>query len=233
MKGNSSHKLWTNPEIPAIIPTVIPSVNQTTPGRVATSGKAFHAVRGVLHQEIVTGATHSAADVLKYHPMLNRKDASGPIPQDRHTVRIPPRTTTIVCTGTGPSVPQISIGSHKIDVSRRTIIPQEVRNAKPLDAYINRVPSKHRDTMPTWSKVFGRKFTNESSADVYARCQMNLVSDTILSQSPNFVDFGLSSVDIMYELGSIFASTTRIGSVTHRSDCLPRRHCIVKIKWIE
>ena len=55
---------------------------------------------------------------------------------------------------------------------------------------------------------------------------MNFASDTVLSKIPNFMDFGLTSVDTTDELGSVFASTTRIGSATHGSDCLPRIHCI-------
>ena len=56
-KGNSPHKLLTNREIPAIIQGVIPPVKQTTADGVATSGRVLHAVRAVLHKEIVTVAT--------------------------------------------------------------------------------------------------------------------------------------------------------------------------------
>ena len=52
------------------------------------------------------------------------------------------------------------------------------------------------------------------------------MSDTVFSESPNFMVLGLSSVNTTYELGSVFASTTRIGSSTHGSDCLLRIHCI-------
>ena len=163
-KGNSPHKLMTNREIPAIIQGIIPSVKQTTADLVETSGGALHAVRAILHKEIVTGATRSAAGVLKYPPVVNWMDKVRSIPVDRKTVGIPPRTTTQVRTGTGPSVPPISIGSQKIEGPRRSIIPQEVRNAETLDISINRSPDEHRDPTPSWSKVISRKtFTNKSS----------------------------------------------------------------------
>ena len=55
---------------------------------------------------------------------------------------------------------------------------------------------------------------------------MNLESDTFLSESTNFTDFELSSVDTTDELESVFASTTRIGLEMHGSDWLPCSHCI-------
>ena len=129
----------TNKEIPAIIQVVIPPVNQTTVDGVVTSGKALYAVHAVIHKDIVTVTTCSAAGVLKDPPVENWKDTGKKIPVDRNTFGIPPRKTTQVWTGTGPSVPPISIGSYKIEVPRRSIIPHEVRNAEPLDAYINRI----------------------------------------------------------------------------------------------
>ena len=109
-KGNYPHKLLTNREIPAIIQGVIQPVNKTTTDEVAKSGRALHAVREVLHKEIVTGTTCSAAGVIKIPLVVNRKYTGGMIKVDRNTVRIPPRTTTQVRTGTGPYVPPIIIG---------------------------------------------------------------------------------------------------------------------------
>ena len=122
-KGNSPHELLTSREIPAIIQGVIQSVNQKTADGVATSGWNLHAVRAVLHKEIVTGATRSAAGVLKYPPVVNWKGASGTIPVDRKTVEMPPRTAIQVWTDTGTSVLPISIGSKNIEGPRRSIIP--------------------------------------------------------------------------------------------------------------
>ena len=185
-------------------------------------------VRAVLHKEIVTGATYSAVGVLKDPPVLNWKETGGNIPRDRNTVRIPPRATTQVWTGIGPSAPPIRIGSQKIEVPRRTIITQEARNSEPLDASINIIPAKHRDPKPSWSKVIGSKtFTNES-ADVYACVQMNFWSDTILSEKQNFMDFGLSSIKTKDELRSVFTSTNRIVGPTCGFNWPPPGNDIIK-----
>ena len=95
-KGNYPHKLLTNREIPEIIPVVILPMNQTAAYGVATSRRALHVVHAVLHKEIVTGATCSAAGVLKDPSVVNWKDTGGTIPVDTNTFGIPPITTTQV-----------------------------------------------------------------------------------------------------------------------------------------
>ena len=212
IKRNSPHKLSTKRKIPAIIQCAIHTVNQTTSDGVATCRRDLHAVHAVLHREIVTGATHSTAGVIKDPPVVNWKDTSGTNPQVR--------------TGTGPSVPPISIWSQNIEGPRWSIINQEFRNAKPLDASIDGFPTKLRYPMPSWGKVIGSKvFTNEI-ADVYARSPMNFRSDTVLSKSPNFMNFGMSSVNTMDEIGSVFVPTTRVVSPTNVSDWILPGHDI-------
>ena len=92
---NSTHKLLTNREIPAIIQGVIPPVNQTTADGVATYIRALHAVLAVLHKEIVMGATRSTSGVLKDPPVINWKDVSGPIPVDKTLSEYPPEPLLI------------------------------------------------------------------------------------------------------------------------------------------
>ena len=91
------------------------------------------------------GSTCSAAGVIKDPLVVNGKEMNGTILVDRNNVGIPPQTTTQVRTGTGPSVPPISIGSQNIEGPRRSIIPQEDRNAMPLNASINIFPDEHRN----------------------------------------------------------------------------------------
>ena len=188
----------------------------------------MHAVRTVLHKEIVTGATRRTESVLKDPLVVSWKETSGTITVDRNTARIPPRTTNQAWTGTEPSVPQISIGRQKIEGTRRSIITQEVRNSKPLDRSINIITARHRDPNPGLSKVIGSKSVNNESANVYAHSWMNFGSDTVLSKSPNFMDFGLLSVNTTDELMSVFVPTTIIGRPMDGSNWLPPRRGISK-----
>ena len=110
-------------------------------------------IRAVLHKEIIMGATRSAAGVLKYPLVVNWKETGGTILVDGTIFVIPPRTTTQIRTGTGPSAPPIITRSQNIEGPRRSIIPHVVSNANPLDTSINIIPAKHRDPTPSWSKL--------------------------------------------------------------------------------
>ena len=58
---------------------------------------------------------------------------------------------------------------------------------------------------------------------------MNLARETALTKSTNFMDMGLLSVHTSDELGSVFITTTRIGSLTDGSNCLAPGHCIGEV----
>ena len=212
INGCSPHTLLTNREIPAIIHGVIPMVKQTTADRFPTIRRDLHAVRVVIHKEIIMGVTRSTTGVIKDPPVVNCKEASRPILVDKNTVEIPPRTTTQVLTVIGPSAPPIGIGSYDIEGRRQSITLNEGRNAEPLDASINIFPDKHRYPTPGWSKIVGSKVVTDKSANVYARGRMNFKSDTVLSENPNFINFRLSPVNTTDKLGSVIVPTTRVGS---------------------
>ena len=119
----------------------------------------MHAVRMVLSKEIGTDATCSAARVFKEPPVVNWKDTGGTIPRDRNTYVMPPRENNPFRIGTGPFVYPTRLESQDIGCPRRSIGPQEVRNAEPLDTSMNGISSEHRDPVPTWIKVIGIKFS--------------------------------------------------------------------------
>ena len=201
-KGKISHKLLINRIIPEIITVVILLVNQTTANRVAASGGNLHAVCTVLLKDIVTYTARSAARVFTDPLVVNWKDTSRTIPRDRNTSGIPPRATTSVRIITGPLVSPTRMGIQDIGSPRWFISPQEVMNAKPLNASINGISSKHREPAPNRSKVIGS------------------------TKIPKCMDLGLSSVYKTDELGSVLLPTTRIGSPTHGYNWLPCGHFI-------
>ena len=226
----------TNREIPSIIQGIIPPVNKTNTEEVATIVYNLHAVHGVLHKEIVKSVMCSAAGVLKYPTLVNWKDASRRISIDRNTVIMSPRTTTQVRTGTGPYVSPIHIGIQKIEGMRRSIIPQEFWNTKPLDASININHAKPRDTTQSWIKVIGSKTFTNKSINVYAKGQMDFVGDAVHSDSQKFIDFGLLFVNTTNELRSIFIPTTIFGRPTDDSNGILPGHVISeatvdRVRW--
>ena len=80
--------------------------------------------------------------------------------------------------------------------------------------------------MPGWSKTISIKAVTNENDDVYAHSRMNFGSDTVLSKSPKFMNFGLSSVKTTGELGYVFVPTTRVRRPTNGSNYIPPSHAI-------
>ena len=226
--GNPPQNLLINRLIPEIIPFVIPPAPRIADGVAASTG-TLHAFRTILLKEIVTDTARSAARVFKYPKVVNWIDTDGTSPQDGNTVGMTPRLTTPVWIGAVPLVSPTRMRSQDIGIPRESIGPREFRDAQPLDTSINGIYAKHRDPAPTWSNLISGKFSDESRADVYSRCQMNLTHDAVLIKSPNFMNLGILPVHTSDELGYVFVPTTRIRRLTDGSNCLPNGNRIDEV----
>ena len=80
---------------------------------------------------------------------------------------------------------------------------QKGRNANPPDAVINRFPAVHGYPPPIFSNVIDPKTFPKESADVYARKRMDFASNSVVAESPNFLDLGLLPANIADKLKSI------------------------------
>ena len=58
--------------------------------------------------------------------------------------------------------------------------------------------------------------------DVNLHCGMNFGSDAVVTPNPNFVNFGLVSVNITEKLGSVSVTTTRHERAMNSSDWIWR-----------
>ena len=143
---NSQPKLLINRLIPRIIPVFIPPINQTTADRVSASGGNWHAVNTILSKGDYQGRCAQCCAFFKDPPVVKWKGTDSMVLQTRDTaVTPPPRLTTPVWIGDGPSVSLTSISNQDIESPMCYVVTQEVRNAKPFDTSINRIYVKHRD----------------------------------------------------------------------------------------
>ena len=46
-------------------------------------------------------------------------------------------------------------------------------------------------------KVIGDKLSNGSSQDIYTPCKMNLTEDPIQTQTPQFINLGISTINTL------------------------------------
>ena len=207
-----------NSEIPAIIQGVIPLVHEATADGVSTCGGDFHAVRRVLSEEIIAGSAPSTARVFKDPTLVNWKVTIRPIPIDMNTVGVTPRSTNLIRIGTGTSASLIQLRRQDIDSPRVSVGTQKSRNSHPFKTSINQSSPEHGHPTPIFSKVIGRKTVHDKSADVYARKRMEFGSNSVVSESPNFMDFGLSPANTPDKLKYVIFPTTRFGILTKASN---------------
>ena len=171
----------------------------------------------------------SAAHVFEDPPVVDSKVTSRMIPIDMNTVRLSPRANTKVLSGTGTSAPQIHISIPEIVSPRGSIGPQKVRNTHPFKTSIIRFSPDHGHPTPIFSKVIGRKkFANES-ADIKSRCGMDFGHNCVVSESPNFMNFGLLPANTRDKLKSVIFPTTRVGRTRNVSHWLRPRHYIEEV----
>ena len=180
----------------------------------------------ILSKYIFTDVVQSAARFYRTPADLSRHGTDGTTPSDGKTNIGSARLDSPFQIGVSTTVSPSRTGSQDIISPRGSIGPQWSRYAQPLDTFINGIYSEHRDPAPTWSKVIGCKFTDDSSADVNSRYRMNLTCDAVLTASPNFVNLGISSVHTSDELGSVFVPNTTIGTLTDGSNWLLPGHLI-------
>ena len=224
-KANYQQKLLINRTIPVIILPIDPPIV----GGVAESIGTLHACQRIVSKKIGTDAACSGTRVLLDPTVVNRRDTYRTIPRDRNTSRSLPRLTSPVRIGGGTSVSPDRTESKEISSPCGPISPVKFRNSQPFHTSINGNSSEHRYPMPNFSKLIGRKLSENSSADVYARSQVNFTHDTVLAESPNFMNMGLSSVHRSDELGSFIIPSTIIIRPIDGYKCLPPVHLIFEV----
>ena len=85
-----------------------------------------------------------------------------------------------------------------------------VRNTPKLDAVVDGKLSDNLDSASISSKVIGHKLSGGSSNDLYLRCRMKLPADVVQTQTPKFMDMGLSTFNTLDERGVLGTPATRI-----------------------
>ena len=78
--------------------------------------------------------------------------------------------------------------------------------------------------MPIFSKVIGPKTVSGESTDVYVRQRMDFASNSVVVESPIFMDLGLSPANTTDKLKSVIGPTARVEGLADSSNWLASRH---------
>ena len=79
-----------------------------------------------------------------------------------------------------------------------------------MDAVVNGKLPNGLDSASIFSKVVGHKLSDGSIDDLYLRYRMNFVGDVIQTQTPQFMDLGLSTINALDESSVLSTPATRI-----------------------
>ena len=102
--GNYLQKLLIIRLIPETIPVIILPIDPRIVDGVAASSGTLHSRQTIRSKEIVTDTARSGVRVFRDPTVVNWIDTDRTIPRDGNISRNPPRLTTPVWIGDGPSV---------------------------------------------------------------------------------------------------------------------------------
>ena len=222
-------KLLKNRFVPKIIQGAIRTIEQLVTEDVPGTQETLGVRQTVLPKEIVTDAARSGAHIFWTPREVSRTERDGSMQRDVNTAVATTRLTLQSPIFNSNSDSPTWTGTQDIVSPRRSIIPQEARNADPLDASINQFTAKHGHPKPIFSKVIGPKKTPDEIADVYARKRMDFGSNSVVVKTLNFMDFRLSPACTTDKLKYVIGPTTRVERSTNGSDWLASRHDIEEV----
>ena len=108
-------------------------------------------------------------------------------------------------------------------------IAKRGRNSEPFNASNNGFLAENGDSTSYFSGVIGLEAVSAEVSDVNPRERMNFASNSVLSETPKFVDLRLSPAHTTDKLNSVIGSATRDGGLKDHSDWLMPRHSIEEV----
>ena len=121
------------------------------------------------------------------------------------------------------------IGNQDIFSPSHPSIAKRGRNAEPFDASINGFLAINEHSTSYSSGVISFETVSAEVADVNPLERMNFASNSVLGETPNFVNLRLSPSHTSDKLKSIFTSATRAGGLTDNPNYIASRNFIAEV----
>ena len=100
--------------------------------------------------------------------------------------------------------------SLRVLSKQQPTVPEKIRDTQTFYASIDRKLANDGDSTSIFNKLIGSELSHISSSNLYLRCQMNLGSNTIGTEAPNFVYLGLPAFNALDEVNIFGTPSTRI-----------------------
>ena len=131
-------------------------------------------------------------------------ETSTPDSSDSNGTRIPIGTC-----GTSTDPPDGDLWIPGIGNIRQSATPNLINSGK-LDAAIDGKFTNNLDAPPISNEVFSEKLFNNSIMDIYVRLGIHLTTDPVNTATPQFMDTGFSTIDVLDYGAGIWIPATKI-----------------------
>ena len=102
--------------------------------------------------------------------------------------------------------------------------PRLVGKTKILDAVVDGKLPNDLNSASIFSKVIDHKLSNSSSGDLYMRYRMNFTDDPVQNHTPQFMDLGFSSINVLDESSGVSTPATIIRRPTYDAHYIAHHH---------
>ena len=178
----------------------------------------------VLPEASVTDATHSCARILRgiYGKAIrtSRDDATPKNSSSYENSRFSSQGPSCI----GNYVYPTRTENQDIFSPSHPSITKRGSNAELFDASINRFSIVNGHYTSYFSGAIGLEAVSAEAAGVNLRKRMNFTSNSVLGETPNFVDLGILPSHTTDELKSSIGPATRARGLTGHSDWIVSRH---------
>ena len=127
------------------------------------------------------------------------------------------------------SVSPILIGNQDIFSPSHPSIAKRGRNSEPFDASINSFSAIDEHSTSYFSGVIGVEIVSAKVTDVNPRKRINFASNPVFSETPKFVDLGMSPAYTTDKLKYVIRLAARAEDWLDHSDWIVSRHRIAEV----
>ena len=117
--------------------------------------------------------------------------------------------------------------------NKRKSTSQDRRNFNKLDTSIDGKFTDNLVAPPILTEVNSEKLSHSSSQDLYTLCRTNLAADTVNIPAPQFVNFGLSTINTLDRIASLWNPATIVGNPTDVAHGSAPDRIFEKLQWLE
>ena len=225
---NLVQKLLISRFVPNIIPVVIRPINLSITADMMGVQDILSPPQTVLPKASITDAACSCARIFRWTSgkvsLTNRDNATSRDISYNENSRLSSHGPSCI----GNSVSPTRTGNQDIFNPSHPSTVKRGRNVEPFDAFIDGFSAINGHCTSYFSGVIGLEAVSAEVADVNLQERMNFASNSVLGETPKFVDLGLSPVHTTDKLKSVISPATRSGGLTDHSNWIASRHCIAE-----